>query len=70
MISVTEVPAQTPNSTVGTNPVRTGKAYVFRWDGPPGSIELSPGTHEVRLIVLGGDGSGVEIDLVSLEILR
>lgn len=43
---------------------------IFRWGGLSGSIELSPGTHEVKISVLGGDGSGVEIDLVSLEILR
>ncbi len=41
--------------------------FVFEWSGPVGSIVLAPGPHEVAVLVSGGDGFGVEIDLVALE---
>ena len=39
---------------------------VFEWSGPIGSHIVAPGSHEALVSVTGGDGYGVEIDLVSL----
>lgn len=40
---------------------------VFESSGPIGSVELEPGNHEVVITVSGGDGYGVEIDVVTLD---
>lgn len=40
---------------------------VFEWSGPIGLKIISPGSHEVTVSVMGGDGYGVEIDVVSLS---
>lgn len=42
---------------------------VFRWSDPFDPVTLSPGTHEVTIAVTGGDGFGVEIDVVKLELV-
>ncbi len=39
---------------------------VFEWSGPIGSHIVAPGSHGLPVSVTGGDGYGVEIDLVSL----
>ena len=43
---------------------------VFFWSDIVGSRDLAPGDHEVVLFVSGGDGFGVEIDLVGLVPVR
>ena len=40
---------------------------VFLWTDSIGPVDLSPGWHSVVLSVLGGDGFGVEIDVVALR---
>jgi len=40
---------------------------VFESSGPIGSVDLQPGAHEVTVSVTGGDGYGVEIDVVTLD---
>ncbi len=40
---------------------------VFEWSGPVGSLVVPPGSHDVVVSVAGGDGFGVEIDVVSLD---
>jgi len=40
---------------------------VFESSGPIGSVDLQAGTHEVTVSVAGGDGYGVEIDVVTLD---
>lgn len=40
---------------------------VFRSSGTVGSVRLKPGAHKATLTVSGGDGFGVEIDLVRLK---
>lgn len=40
---------------------------VFEWSEPMSSVNLLPGIHEVTMTVRGGDGFGVEIDVVKLE---
>jgi hypothetical protein len=39
----------------------------FLWSGPTGSVNLSPGLHNIAITVSGGDGFGVEIDAIKLE---
>jgi hypothetical protein len=40
---------------------------MFESSGPVGTVDLEPGTHELAIVVSGGDGYGVEIDMVTLE---
>ncbi len=40
---------------------------VFESSGTIGSVDLQPGAHEVTVSVTGGDGYGVEIDVVTLD---
>lgn len=40
---------------------------TFLWSGPLGVLNLQPGAHEITLTVSGGDGNGVEIDVVRLS---
>ncbi len=40
---------------------------VFKCSDPIGILNLQPGTHEITLTVSGGDGYGVEIDVVKLS---
>ena len=53
----TRIPGEPPGS--GWN--------VFTSAGPFGPVDLQPGTHEVRVSVAGGDGYGMEIDVVILD---
>ena len=43
---------------------------VFAWSDIVGVVDLSPGHHEVVLSVTGGDGFGVEIDVVALVLAQ
>jgi hypothetical protein len=40
---------------------------VFVWSPNIGPVDLQPGTHQLAISVSGGDGFGVEIDLVALD---
>ena len=43
---------------------------VFLWSDIVGSVDLSAGDHHVVVSVSGGDGFGVEIDLVALVLVK
>jgi hypothetical protein len=40
----------------------------FLWSGSVGSVNLTPGLHTITIVISGGDGFGVEIDAVKLEL--
>ena len=40
---------------------------VFRWTAEIGQVELTSGRHTISVAVSGGDGYGVEIDVIRLE---
>lgn len=39
----------------------------FLWNESVGFVNLTPGLHTITIVILGGDGFGVEIDAVRLE---
>lgn len=48
----------------------SGDWDVFLWSGPLAVLDLELGEHELTVTVVGSDPSGIELDVVILELVQ